>query len=78
MTAPIESDLVVVANRLPVHRAGAGDPWETSPGGLVSALLPMLRSHGGIRKRTVYDWARDFVGAVDQDVPVAAAGGLPR
>jgi len=48
MAEPAESDLVVVANRLPVHRASAGDPWETSPGGLVSALLPMLRSHGGV------------------------------
>jgi trehalose-6-phosphate synthase len=33
-------DLVVVANRLPVHRTDNG--WETSPGGLVSALMPML------------------------------------
>jgi trehalose 6-phosphate synthase len=41
-------DLVVVANRLPVHRSGAGGPWETSPGGLVSALLPILRQRRGI------------------------------
>jgi len=41
------SDLVVVANRLPVHRASVADAWETSPGGLVSALLPMLREQGG-------------------------------
>ena len=40
------SDLVIVANRLPVHRSGDGS-WETSPGGLVSALLPILqREHG--------------------------------
>lgn len=35
-------DLVVVANRLPV-RAGE-DGWITSPGGLVSALMPVLSS----------------------------------
>jgi trehalose 6-phosphate synthase len=39
-----ELDLVVVANRLPVHRVDCGDEamWETSPGGLVSALVPTL------------------------------------
>ena len=36
-------DLVVVANRLPVHRIDkVGALWETSPGGLVSALVPTL------------------------------------
>ena len=40
--------LVVVANRLPVHRVDNGDAadWETSPGGLVSALVPTLLGHG--------------------------------
>ena len=33
-------DLVVIANRLPVHRTSPESPWETSPGGLVSALCP--------------------------------------
>ena len=42
------SDLVVVANRLPIHRVSADAPWETSPGGLVSALLPILREHRGV------------------------------
>jgi trehalose 6-phosphate synthase len=42
------SDLIVVANRLPVHRASVHDPWEMSPGGLVSALLPILREHEGV------------------------------
>jgi trehalose 6-phosphate synthase len=41
-----ELELVVVANRLPVHRVAGDDgeeaAWETSPGGLVSALVPML------------------------------------
>lgn len=39
--------LVVVANRLPVHRAGGSKHWEISPGGLVTALEPVLRSRGG-------------------------------
>ena len=34
--------LVVVANRLPVRRVG--DAWERSPGGLVSALEPAVRT----------------------------------
>ena len=38
--------LVIAANRLPVMRSADGD-WEPSPGGLVRALLPMLRRSGG-------------------------------
>jgi len=34
-------ELVVVANRLPVHFDGEG--WQRSPGGLVSAMEPVLR-----------------------------------
>ena len=37
--------LVVVANRLPVRRVDGR--WETSPGGLVSALTPVLREGSG-------------------------------
>lgn len=48
MAESIQSDLVVVANRLPVHRSSPSAPWETSPGGLVSALMPILREHTGI------------------------------
>ena len=33
-------DLVVIANRLPVHRTSPESPWETSPGGLVSRSCP--------------------------------------
>jgi trehalose 6-phosphate synthase len=41
-------DLVVVANRLPVQRAHDGsDEWETSPGGLVRAVLGALRHRRG-------------------------------
>ena len=41
--------LIVVANRLPAKRVRKGRSWvwETSPGGLVSALHPLLRERGG-------------------------------
>lgn len=41
--------LVVVANRLPVRRVtqNGQDRWETSPGGLVAALHPLVRDRGG-------------------------------
>lgn len=47
-----DRQLVVVANRLPVSRVTSEEPgkrygWETSPGGLVSALLPILRERAG-------------------------------
>ena len=40
-----KADLIVVANRLPVRRVkrGSKQSWETSPGGLVAALRPLLR-----------------------------------
>jgi len=37
--------IVVVANRLPLRRTATG--WETSPGGLVSAVAPYLQEQGG-------------------------------
>ncbi len=40
------SELFVLANRLPVHRAGDGD-WRTSPGGLVRAVLPIMKARTG-------------------------------
>ncbi|MEZ5989006.1 MAG: trehalose-6-phosphate synthase [Planctomycetota bacterium] len=42
------SDILVVANRLPVRRMRQGGKarWETSPGGLVSALMPVLKERG--------------------------------
>src|SRR5690606_18100003 len=46
VNAPLRaSELVVVANRLPVHRVDtpAGQVWQTSPGGLVSAIQPVLQ-----------------------------------
>jgi trehalose 6-phosphate synthase len=37
--------VVAVANRLPVHRGDDG--WELSPGGLVTALRPVMATHPG-------------------------------
>lgn len=47
MTA--RSGFVIVANRLPVDEeiTPAGRLWRTSPGGLVTALYPVLAAHGG-------------------------------
>jgi trehalose 6-phosphate synthase len=51
VTVPTQtSDLVVVANRLPVDRLVDADgtiTWRRSPGGLVTALEPVLRRHHG-------------------------------
>jgi len=50
MAAPSKSSFVVAANRLPVDRVAdaEGSEWRTSPGGLVTALEPVLRRHDGI------------------------------
>ncbi len=45
-----EYDFVVVANRLPVDRVVAADgsvSWRTSPGGLVTAMEPVMRAADG-------------------------------
>ncbi|GAA1740138.1 trehalose-6-phosphate synthase [Aeromicrobium alkaliterrae] len=44
------AEFVVIANRLPVDRVVAPDgstTWRTSPGGLVTALEPVMRRKGG-------------------------------
>ena len=49
-TSASRADLVVVANRLPVDRHTDDDgstSWRTSPGGLVTALEPVMRSNDG-------------------------------
>src|SRR6202167_471765 len=45
-----KAELVVVANRLPVHRSSGpdGDEWQPSPGGLVSALTAVLQNQNGL------------------------------
>ncbi|GAA3803477.1 alpha,alpha-trehalose-phosphate synthase (UDP-forming) [Nocardioides panacisoli] len=43
-------DLVIVANRLPVDRVttpSGETTWRRSPGGLVAAIEPVMRTHGG-------------------------------
>src|SRR5688572_10551328 len=50
VTSQGRADLVIVANRLPVDRVtnpdGSND-WRRSPGGLVSALEPVMRANDG-------------------------------
>src|SRR5581483_4082695 len=44
-------DFVVVASRLPVDRVedtNGGSSWQTSPGGLVTALEPVMRKADGV------------------------------
>lgn len=44
------NDLVIVANRLPVDRVtlpSGETTWRRSPGGLVAAIEPVMRTHGG-------------------------------
>src|ERR1700722_2019687 len=38
--------VVVVSNRLPISRSDEG--WELSPGGLVTALRPVMSAHSGV------------------------------
>lgn len=44
------ASLVVVANRLPVHRVGVGSNahWESSAGGLVTAVAPVMKKLPGV------------------------------
>jgi trehalose 6-phosphate synthase len=44
-TQGVRAGLVIVANRLPVRHSKSG--WEISPGGLVTAMTPILRDCGG-------------------------------
>lgn len=55
MTNKQQSDIVIVSNRLPVNRVkkNGESKWETSPGGLVSALTPILHE----RPSTWIGWA---------------------
>ncbi|HIV57265.1 MAG TPA: trehalose-6-phosphate synthase [Candidatus Stackebrandtia faecavium] len=61
MATPGKSSFIVVANRLPVDRvvdAQGNVGWKRSPGGLVTALHPVLKSENG----TWVGWA----GSVDE------------
>jgi trehalose 6-phosphate synthase len=64
-------DLVVVANRLPVDRVRAADgstTWQTSPGGLVSALQPVMQQAGGA-------WV-GWAGSAGEAPPAQKVGGM--
>lgn len=72
---PVRSDgsLVVVANRLPVERIDTQSPgkpaeWRASPGGLVSALAPILQRSGG----TWVGWS----GSADEELERFSAEGF--
>ncbi|MEE8143369.1 MAG: trehalose-6-phosphate synthase [Planctomycetota bacterium] len=75
-----QDNLVVVANRLPVNRVrrGAAAEWETSPGGLVSALRAVLLKQGvtwvgwtGIEGRSPKPFQHD--GILHHPVPLSNA-----
>lgn len=71
MSTPGSADLVIVANRLPVDRVEQPDGtpgWRPSPGGLVSALEPVLRANNG----TWIGWPGD----ADSDLEPFEADGL--
>lgn len=67
-------DFMVVSNRLPVDRCAAGDPgddgsgWRRSPGGLVTALAPMMTKTDGA-------WV-GWHGAPDESLAPFAHGGM--
>jgi len=64
-------DLVIVANRLPVDRVEQPDGsfgWRPSPGGLVTAIEPVLRTNDGV-------WM-GWPGGTEQDLEPFEDGGL--
>jgi trehalose 6-phosphate synthase len=71
-TSPKQSaDLVIVANRLPVDRVTNPDGstgWRPSPGGLVTALEPVMRSNDGA-------WI-GWPGGTEEDLEPFVADGL--
>ena len=71
MPSEPRADLLIVANRLPVDRVTLADgtqEWRPSPGGLVSALEPVLRANDG----TWIGWP----GGIEQDHEPFEANGL--
>src|SRR6478736_3051700 len=69
--APEKTDFLVIANRLPVDRRIGDDgevSWRTSPGGLVTALEPVMKLQGGA-------WI-GWHGAADEDLPEFEHDGL--
>ncbi|MGH9105687.1 MAG: alpha,alpha-trehalose-phosphate synthase (UDP-forming) [Acidimicrobiales bacterium] len=59
-------DFIVVSNRLPVETApGGGAYWRSGPGGLVSALQPVIAKSGG----AWVGWTGDTTGGGGEDDP---------
>jgi len=64
-------DLVIVANRLPVDRVEQPDgtaSWRPSPGGLVTAIEPVMRAEHGV-------WL-GWPGGTEQDLEPFEVDGL--
>ncbi|MCO5996067.1 alpha,alpha-trehalose-phosphate synthase (UDP-forming) [Actinoallomurus rhizosphaericola] len=71
MSASTKSEFVVVANRLPVDRVVDEDgeaSWRRSPGGLVTAIVPVMQRRGGA-------WV-GWVGAPDEDLEPFSTEGM--
>ena len=71
MTSNPTADLVILANRLPVDRVqlpDGTDGWRRSPGGLVTALEPVMRANDGA-------WV-GWPGAADDDLEPFVEDGL--
>ncbi|MCO6009215.1 trehalose-6-phosphate synthase [Actinoallomurus purpureus] len=71
MGASTKSEFVVVANRLPVDRAVDEDgeaSWRRSPGGLVTAIVPVMQRRAGA-------WV-GWVGAPDEDLEPFTTEGM--
>jgi trehalose 6-phosphate synthase len=71
MSADATAQFVVVANRLPVDRvtnADGSEGWKRSPGGLVSALAPVMRRNEGA-------WI-GWVGTADDQTEPFRSGGM--
>jgi len=71
MVTNMKADLVIVANRLPVDRVELADgtrTWRRSPGGLVTALEPVLRANDGV-------WI-GWPGGTEQDLEPLEDNGL--
>jgi trehalose 6-phosphate synthase len=65
------AEFVIVANRLPIDRVTDTDgspSWRTSPGGLVTALEPILRASNGV-------WV-GWPGVPDEEVMPFTSGGV--
>src|SRR6478735_2742065 len=70
-TPTAQADLVIVANRLPVDRVVDPDgsvSWRRSPGGLVTAIEPVMRENDGA-------WI-GWSGGADDDIEPFVEDGL--